>query len=57
MTAQQLADIELQCWQTNRALTPEQRIEILLYDFLSPPLITEAEYDIVLNRVQEAILQ
>lgn len=51
MNSQQQADIALQQWQSMRDLTPEERIDMLMFDFFFPPLVSEAEYEIQLHAV------
>ena len=51
MTSQQHADLALQQWQAMRDLTPEERIDMLMFDFFFPPPISEAEYQIQLSAV------
>jgi len=57
MTSQQLADRDLQVWQANRELPPSERMAKLFGDFWAEPpsLMTEFEFDLILNRVQEAM--
>jgi hypothetical protein len=53
LTSQQSADNQLAVWQANRHLTPRERMEILFFDFLLPPAVSETEYDAVLRDVAE----
>ncbi len=53
MTSQQLADRDLAVWQAHRDLTPEQRMEILLYDMMLSPPPCEALYEVTLRLVSE----
>lgn len=55
MTNQQLADEALAAWQAHRDLDPIKRLSKLVSDFLAPPLMSEEEYECVLNRVCEAL--
>lgn len=51
MTPQMQANTALQQWQSLRALPPDERIEILMAEFFSPPLATDLEYEITLRNV------
>ncbi len=59
MNSQEATEI-LGRWQSYRgdtALTPEQKIELALFDFLLPPvsIMSEAEYDAQLRTLGEAL--
>jgi hypothetical protein len=55
MTSQHSADIALQIWQANRALSPEQRIELAFFDYILPPETSTATYEAQLNAVANAM--
>jgi hypothetical protein len=59
VTRQQFADDKLRQWQDlrSRGLTPEERIEMLFYDFFLPPPPCDVEYAIIENQVREAMSQ
>jgi hypothetical protein len=52
-TNQQSADRDLTIWQAHRALTPRERMELLFFDMLLPPKVSETEYDAVLRDVAQ----
>ncbi len=41
LSSQQSADRDLLIWQFNRDLSPERRIEMLLFDFWLPPVAVQ----------------
>ena len=51
MTSQMQADLVLRQWQSMRDLSPEERIEMLFFDFFFPPAISDVEYQIQLHAV------
>lgn len=55
MTSQQAADLALQVWQSNRNLTPEQRIDLAFFDFILPPDVNSDDFDGQLQAVAEAM--
>jgi hypothetical protein len=51
VTSQMNADIALQQWQSLRALPPDERIEVLMAEFFSPPIASDLEYEITLRNI------
>ncbi len=41
LSPQQEADILLRQWQVHRDLSPEERIQVLFYDFWLPPVAVQ----------------
>ena len=56
MTPQEHASLALARWQELRGLPPDDRIEILMQDFFSPPIALDCEYEATLRRVSEAVM-
>jgi hypothetical protein len=53
VTSQQSADRDLLIWQANRELSPERRIEMLLFDFWLPPVaVQDARFEEAMKVVE-----
>lgn len=54
MTSQQHANEALTLYQSNRE-SPREVLEAILANFFAPPVETEPEYEITMNRVFETM--
>ena len=53
LSSQQSADRDLLIWQANRELSPEQRIEMLFFDFWLPPVaVQDARFEEAMRVVE-----
>jgi hypothetical protein len=56
VTNQQIADHDLSLWQgLPRGLTAAEKMDLLFYDFLMPPLPGDVEYSATMRRFEEAL--
>lgn len=54
MSSQQLANEALAIFQAHRS-APREVVEAMLAEFFSPPVETEAEFEVTLNKVRECM--